>query len=117
MTHTEFVQRTDYYPTDAQFEKINNAYMSGDADKDMFCREWIAYGGILKASKESAAKISTLESKLQKVFDTLDEYIFKRNDILDTLNDKNDRRAYFYELFKEIKAIKWLYVSRETKQD
>lgn len=117
MTHTEFVQRTGYYPTDEQFEKINVAYMSGNEDKDMFCREWVAYDGILKASKEAAAKISTLESKLQKVYDTLDEYIFKHNDTLDTLDDKSDRRAYFYELFKEIKAIKWLNVSRAAKQE
>lgn len=106
MTHTEFVQRTGYYPTDEQFEKINVAYMSGNEDKDMFCRMWRANDGILKTSKESAAKISTLERKLQRVFDTLDEYIFKHNDTLDTLDDKSDRRAYFYELFKEIKAIK-----------
>lgn len=106
MTYTEFVDRTGYYPTDSQFKAINDAYMSGNDDKDMFCYMWRAEDGILKASKDSAAKISTLERKLQRVFDTLDEYIFKHNDTLDTLDDKNARRAYFYELFKEIKTIK-----------
>ena len=117
MTYTEFVDRTGYYPTDSQFKDINDAYMAGNDDKDMFCYMWRAEAGILKASKETAAKISTLESKLQKVYDTLDKYIFKHNDTLDTLDDKSDRRAYFYELFKEIKAIKWLNVSRAAKQE
>lgn len=106
MTQQEFTARTGFFPTEAQFAEINAAYMASDDDKDTFCRRWIRLNGVAKASKENTATIATLERKLQKVYDSLDEYIFKHNDILDTLNDKNDRRAYFYELYKKIKAIK-----------
>ena len=106
MKQQEFTQRTGFAPTAAQFDVINAEYMATDIDKDTFCKEWKRKGGILECSKANAVTVSELERKLQMVYSALDEYIFKHNDKLDTLNDQYDRRGYFYELYKEIKAIK-----------
>lgn len=105
MTYTEFVQRTGYYPTDEQFAEINKAYMEGDEDKDDFCRYWKTHNGIMRSSKETAAKISTLERKLHQIQDVLDSRIFKAFDAIDKLDTESKRRAYFCEMYQEIKAI------------
>ena len=105
MTHTEFVQRTGFYPTDAQFAEITKAYMESNEDKDDFCRHWKMYNGIVRSSKENAMKISTLERKLHQIQDVLDSRIFKAFDKIDELDTESKRRAYFCEMYQEIKAI------------
>lgn len=44
MTKQEFIERTNYTPTDEEFNSINEMYMdAGDMDKDMFCKEWLEH--------------------------------------------------------------------------
>ena len=41
MTKQEFIERTNYNPTDEEFNSINEMYMqAGNMDKDVFCKEW-----------------------------------------------------------------------------
>ena len=68
MTYTEFVDRTGYYPTDSQFKDINDAYMAGNDDKDMFCYMWRAEDGILKASKEILLTLLGISTEAMPVF-------------------------------------------------
>ena len=45
MTQQEFTDRTDYKPTHEEFEKIHDAYMATDIDKDLFCKIWQKMNG------------------------------------------------------------------------
>lgn len=40
MLISEFIKRTGYKPTDAEFESITKAYNATSADKDEFCSAW-----------------------------------------------------------------------------
>lgn len=75
MTKQEFIDRTNYYPTDEQFKEIHEAYMAaGDTiDKDTFCNRWKREGGYYWSSKETAMKIDLLQMKLEKMEKMLEE--------------------------------------------
>lgn len=51
MTKQEFIERTGFIPTDANFELIHEEYMeAGDGvDKDTFCKKWLKNGGPQRA--------------------------------------------------------------------
>ena len=105
MTQQEFTQRTGFFPTASQFDAINAEYMATDTDKDTFCKEWKRKGGILEMSRENAQYVTTLEMKLREIQKVLDSRIFKAFDAIDKLDTESKRRAYFCEMYQEIKEI------------
>lgn len=40
MMKTEFVERTGFEPTEAEYREIEAEYMGCDIDKDEFCKAW-----------------------------------------------------------------------------
>ena len=105
MTQQEFTARTGFYPTASQFDAINAAYMASDSNKDTFCKEWKQNGGVLECSKANAVTVSELESKLRQIQWVLNSHIFKAFDAIDKLDTESKRRAYFCEMYQEIKEI------------
>lgn len=51
MTKQEFIERTGFTPTDANFALIHEEYMEADPNvgKDQFCKEWLRNGGPQRA--------------------------------------------------------------------
>lgn len=51
MTKQEFIERTGFTPTDANFALIHEEYMEAgqNVGKDQFCKEWLRNGGPQRA--------------------------------------------------------------------
>ncbi len=51
MTKQEFIERTGFIPTDANFTLIHEEYMEAgpNVGKDQFCKEWLKNGGPQRA--------------------------------------------------------------------
>lgn len=51
MTKQEFIERTGFTPTDANFTLIHEEYMEAgpNVGKDQFCKEWLKNGGPQRA--------------------------------------------------------------------
>lgn len=51
MTKQEFIERTGFTPTDANFALIHEEYMEAgqNVGKDQFCKEWLKNGGPQRA--------------------------------------------------------------------
>lgn len=64
MMMSEFIERTGFEPTIEEYEKIEEQYYNFDGDKNAFCADWLAQGGILRCCKERAFKIEQLNSKI-----------------------------------------------------
>lgn len=112
MTQQEFTAYTGYTPTIKQFDIINAEYMQSETEKSTFCASWKRKGGIATASREAmheianlTAQVAELKMKLLKVQYYLNDTIFSSLDKIDALDDKNNRRAYLYELYKNLKTI------------
>ena len=59
----------------------------------------------MECSKANAVTVSELERKLRQIQDVLDSSIFKAFDKIDKLDTESKRRAYFCEMYQEIKEI------------
>ena len=46
MMKSEFIERTGFEPTEAEYREIEAEYMGCDIDKDEFCKTWKKQGGI-----------------------------------------------------------------------
>jgi hypothetical protein len=79
----EFEQRTGYRPTLEQYQRIEAAYMSGNYDKDAFCRKWVEDGGIENEEKKYKwdwveyqhhyeGKRHTNKSLMEKIFEIVE---------------------------------------------
>jgi hypothetical protein len=60
MTLKEFTDRTNFYPTQVQWEQINEEYMNCTDDKDTFCRKW-RKENMLEKSRENAFYIDEMQ--------------------------------------------------------
>lgn len=67
MMMSEFIERTGFEPSAEEYENIEEQYYNFDGDKDAFCANWMAQGGILRCCKERAMKIEQLNSKILEI--------------------------------------------------
>ena len=64
MMKSEFMDRTGFEPTEAEYRDIEAEYMGCDIDKDEFCKQWKKQGGIQRMMRLRARRIEELESQL-----------------------------------------------------
>ena len=64
MMISEFIERTGFEPTAAEYREIEAEYMGCDIDKDKFCRQWKKNGGIQRLSRQRVRRIEELEQQL-----------------------------------------------------
>lgn len=99
MMKSEFIERTGFEPTGAEYEEIEQEYMGCDIDKDQFCKEWVKNGGIQRLSRMRARRIEELEAEVDqraKEYGELDQIRVesllkeqeKRKDIENRLNER-----------------------------
>lgn len=66
MMKSEFIERTRFEPTAAEYEEIEQEYMGCDIDKDVFCKQWLKGGGIQRLSRLRVRRIEELENEVQQ---------------------------------------------------
>lgn len=85
MMMCEFIERTGFEPTAAEYAEIEAEYMGCDVDKDVFCRNWKRNGGIQRLSRIRARRIEELEQQLRTAheqYDRMDsDFSRKYNDV------------------------------------
>ena len=69
----EFIQRTGFQPSAAEYSAIETVYMASDVDKDEFCKAWVRMNKtrIQKAKEEEKAREeeSKIRETLYHIFD------------------------------------------------
>lgn len=71
MMLSEFVERTGFEPTPAEYAKIEEAYCSFDGDKDAFCMAFVHGEGEKKIYQARAAEIDRLRGKILELDKTV----------------------------------------------
>ena len=66
MMKSEFIERTGFEPTEAEYREIEAEYMRCDIDKDEFCKTWKKQGGVQRLMRLRARRIEELEAELVK---------------------------------------------------
>jgi molecular chaperone GrpE (heat shock protein) len=66
MMKSEFIEKTGFEPTEAEYRKIEAEYMGCDIDKDEFCKTWKKQGGAQRLMRLRARRIEELEAELVK---------------------------------------------------
>ena len=88
MMKSEFIERTGFEPTEAEYREIEAEYMGCDIDKDEFCKTWKKQGGIQRLR---ARRIEELEAELVKEkndYDRMDaQYCTKINELKKQISD------------------------------
>lgn len=91
MMKSEFIERTGFEPTEAEYSEIEAEYMGCDIDKDEFCKAWKKQGGIQRLMRLRARRIEELEAELVKEkndYDRMDaQYCTKINELEKQISD------------------------------
>lgn len=90
MMMCEFIEKTGFEPTAAEYADIEAEYMGCDIDKDKFCKQWVKNGGIQRLSRIRVRRIEELEQQLatmQKKYD----------DDMENLRAEHRRDIEYYE--------------------
>ena len=91
MMKSEFIERTGFEPTEAEYREIEAEYMGCDIDKDEFCKAWKKQGGIQRLMRLRARRIEELEAELVKEkndYDRMDaQYCTKINELKKQISD------------------------------
>ena len=66
MMMKEFIDRTGFEPTAAEYEAIEEQYYIFNGNKDDFCKTWVKDGGIRRLTRRRAEKIAELEKQIEK---------------------------------------------------
>lgn len=66
MMMSEFIERTGFEPTAAEYAVIEAEYMGTGIDKDQFCKEWKKNGGARRLMRLRARRIEELESEVAR---------------------------------------------------
>lgn len=88
MMKSEFMDRTGFEPTEAEYRDIEAEYMGCDIDKDEFCKQWKKQGGIQRMMRLRARRIEELESQLaseKRDYERMDAQYCER---INRLNDE-----------------------------
>ena len=99
MLKLEFIQRTNFFPTEEEFQEIHDLYMSTELDKDSFCRQWKNKNRRYIAwQKRSLRNISRLSDSLRAELRSLESQIsFLRQDSRINFIDSLAKRLYDLE--------------------
>lgn len=104
MMKSEFIERTGFEPTEAEYREIEAEYMGCDIDKDEFCKTWKKQGGIQRLMRLRARRIEELEAELVKEkndHDRMDaQYCEKNNRLNDEKNSELDILKHDNEVLK-----------------
>lgn len=104
MMKSEFIERTGFEPTEAEYREIEAEYMGCDIDKDEFCKTWKKQGGIQRLMRLRARRIEELEAELVKEkndHDRMDaQYCEKINRLSDEKNSELDILKHDNEVLK-----------------
>lgn len=104
MMKSEFIERTGFEPTEAEYREIEAEYMGCDIDKDEFCKTWKKQGGIQRLMRLCARRIEELEAELVKEkndHDRMDaQYCEKINRLNDEKNSELDILKHDNEVLK-----------------
>jgi hypothetical protein len=88
---SEFMDRTGFEPTEAEYRDIEAEYMGCDIDKDEFCKQWKKQGGIQRMMRLRARRIEELESQLvaeKRDYERMDtQYCTKINELKKQISD------------------------------
>lgn len=91
MMKSEFIERTGFEPTEAEYIEIEAEYMGCDIDKDEFCKAWKKQGGIQRLMRLRARRIEELEAELVKEKNDYDrmeaQYCTKINELEKQISD------------------------------
>lgn len=91
MMKSEFIERTGFEQTEAEYREIEAEYMGCDIDKDEFCKAWKKQGGIQRLMRLRARRIEELEVELVKEkndYDRMDaQYCTKINELEKQISD------------------------------
>lgn len=94
MMKSEFMDRTGFEPTEAEYRDIEAEYMGCDIDKDEFCKQWKKQGGIQRLMRLRARRIEELESQLaaeKRDYERMDaQYCERINRLNDEKNSEMD---------------------------
>lgn len=103
MMKSEFMDRTGFEPTEAEYRDIEAEYMGCDIDKDEFCKQWKKQGGIQRLMRLRARRIEELESELNKEkadYERMDsEYCRKINELRNQISDNELALNSIHALF------------------
>lgn len=104
MMKSEFIERTGFEPTEAEYREIEAEYMGCDINKDEFCKTWKKQGGIQRLMRLRARRIEELEAELVKEkndHDRMDaQYCEKINRLNDEKNSELDILKHDNEVLK-----------------
>ena len=91
MMKSEFMDRTGFEPTEAEYRDIEAEYMGCYIDKDEFCKQWKKQGGIQRMMRLRARRIEELESHLveeKRDYERMDtQYCTKINELKKQISD------------------------------
>lgn len=104
MMKSEFMDRTGFEPTEAEYRDIEAEYMGCDIDKDEFCKQWKKQGGIQRMMRLRARRIEELESQLaaeKRDYERMDaQYCERINRLNDEKNSEMDILKHDNEVLK-----------------
>lgn len=88
MMKSEFIERTGFEPTEAEYREIEAEYMGCDIDKDEFCKTWKKQGGIQRLMRLRARRIEAELAKEKNDYDRMDaQYCTKINELKKQISD------------------------------
>lgn len=90
MMKSEFIERTGFEPTEAEYREIEAEYMGCDIDKDEFCETWKKQGGIQRLMRLRARRIEELEAELVKEKNDYDRMDAQYCEKINRLNDEKN---------------------------
>lgn len=121
MMISEFIERTGFEPTAAEYEKIEDAYYNFDGNKDEFCKAWKKNGGIEQTCRDRAKKIEQLQSQigelekdLMKQIKNLEAQLEREQEWRPHTDEHNykqtdyDRLAGCGRIMTDAEAIRWV---------
>lgn len=104
MMKSEFMDRTGFEPTEAEYRDIEAEYMGCDIDKDEFCKQWKKQGGIQRMMRLRARRIEELESQIaaeKRDYERMDaQYCERINKLNDEKNSEMDILKHDNEVLK-----------------
>lgn len=88
MMKSEFIERTGFEPTEAEYREIEAEYMGCDIDKDEFCKTWKKQGGVQRLMRLRARRIEAELVKEKNDYDRMDaQYCTKINELKKQISD------------------------------
>lgn len=92
MMRSEFIERTGFEPTAAEYKQIEQEYMETDIDKDQFCKQWIKQGGIQRISRQRVRQIEELEAEVRQRTKEYDELDAARCTQIEAMQKEHEQR-------------------------